>query len=233
MEAVRICDTGEHQWDGCKCVRCGATRDEGHSWVRCRCQTCGKTREVDIHVWRAPVFNGSTYTMSCHICGKTVYPARTKEQLIDALTTSKDDEYKAFMIRHSRLNSPEIQAILEKIGLDKGVSVGLRLAAIERIASPEVLKEIALTNDQASAVYLEEYHDFVPFPVSVTAVQQIRNQKVLANIVSTPWNGNITIHRAQCSAIRTLTDRGILKKLLDDERLGIDAKERLKVLRQK
>ena len=23
----------EHDWDGCKCRRCGETRDEGHDWV--------------------------------------------------------------------------------------------------------------------------------------------------------------------------------------------------------
>ena len=45
-----------HVWDGCTCLACGATRDEGHSWVRngCEkvCSVCGKTRTSDrFHEW--------------------------------------------------------------------------------------------------------------------------------------------------------------------------------------
>ena len=31
-----------HEWNGCKCTKCGKVRDAGHSWNGCICKTCGK-----------------------------------------------------------------------------------------------------------------------------------------------------------------------------------------------
>jgi hypothetical protein len=39
-----ICLLTKHKWNGCKCFRCGKSRDEGHKWSECECQICGKTR---------------------------------------------------------------------------------------------------------------------------------------------------------------------------------------------
>jgi len=39
-----------HQWDGCKCTRCGAIRDEGHKWDGCKCTRCGANRDEG-HNW--------------------------------------------------------------------------------------------------------------------------------------------------------------------------------------
>lgn len=36
-----------HEWDGCKCRRCGHTRDEGHAWDGCLCRTCGQIRDEE------------------------------------------------------------------------------------------------------------------------------------------------------------------------------------------
>lgn len=51
-----------HKWNGCKCVRCGETRDEQHDYHLCmgRCIRCGKT-QVEQHDW-----NGC----KCKRCGK-------------------------------------------------------------------------------------------------------------------------------------------------------------------
>lgn len=39
------CIFGFHNWGGCKCFRCGKTRNEGHDWVGCWCcNGCGKRR---------------------------------------------------------------------------------------------------------------------------------------------------------------------------------------------
>ena len=49
-----------HKWNGCRCTRCGKTRDEQHSWKwivspddQCRqvCSVCGKTGEKSSHQW--------------------------------------------------------------------------------------------------------------------------------------------------------------------------------------
>jgi hypothetical protein len=58
------CLFGLHQWDGCRCGRCGKTRDKGpgfvgllaaplHDWTKnCeKCARCGKERGKDHHDW--------------------------------------------------------------------------------------------------------------------------------------------------------------------------------------
>ena len=46
------CLMSSHVWDGCKCTRCGKTRDEGHDWSKdCeKCAWCGFARS-DKHDW--------------------------------------------------------------------------------------------------------------------------------------------------------------------------------------
>jgi len=56
-----LCDIGRHDWHGCKCKRCGKTRDESHEWDGCKCKCCGKTRD-ESHYW-----DGCT----CKRCGVT------------------------------------------------------------------------------------------------------------------------------------------------------------------
>ena len=53
-----------HKWNGCKCKRCGKTRNEGHDWTNLnncikKCTRCGEQRET--HDW-----DGCT----CKKCGK-------------------------------------------------------------------------------------------------------------------------------------------------------------------
>ena len=55
-----------HQWNGCKCKRCGATRDEGHMWNGCKCEQCGKSRNEE-HMWT--LLEGKCIE-KCSICGK-------------------------------------------------------------------------------------------------------------------------------------------------------------------
>ena len=60
-----LCKTTGHKWVGCKCSRCGETRDEGHTFQqtegKCeqRCSVCEKTEKLS-HQW-----NGSV----CTRCG--------------------------------------------------------------------------------------------------------------------------------------------------------------------
>lgn len=50
-----------HKWHGCRCVRCGITRNEQHNWNGCVCTQCGARRN-ESHHW-----NGCT----CSRCGAT------------------------------------------------------------------------------------------------------------------------------------------------------------------
>ncbi len=54
-----------HKWDGCKCSKCGKTRNEAHDWSsNCEvCAECGKTRD-GAHDW-------SSNCEVCAECGKT------------------------------------------------------------------------------------------------------------------------------------------------------------------
>jgi len=40
-----------HKWNGCKCEKCGKTRDMQHKWLGCVCESCGKqTTYVDLSI---------------------------------------------------------------------------------------------------------------------------------------------------------------------------------------
>ncbi len=65
----------EHSWNGCKCSVCGAVRDEGHNWNGCRCTVCDKRRDEG-HIWVGPSrgrFAEEKCCLHCDICYKTIY----------------------------------------------------------------------------------------------------------------------------------------------------------------
>ena len=56
-----------HKWNGCKCDKCGKTRDQGHDWSGCKCRRCGATRD-EHHAYK-PIAN--VCQEKCAVCGKT------------------------------------------------------------------------------------------------------------------------------------------------------------------
>ena len=58
-----------HQWNGCKCVKCGTIRDEGHNWEGCKCSLCGKVRDEQ-HIWGR--YRGYTDDCKCTRCYKRI-----------------------------------------------------------------------------------------------------------------------------------------------------------------
>jgi len=73
------CLLGIHEWNGCKCTRCGTMRDKGHHWDGCICSKCGKIRHSD-HDWRADCekcarcgtirLHAHDYSTDCEKCSK-------------------------------------------------------------------------------------------------------------------------------------------------------------------
>ena len=57
-----------HQWNGCKCEKCGKTRDVNHPWDGCKCTVCGATRNME-HAWQ----NGI-----CSRCGAVWTPTNPR-----------------------------------------------------------------------------------------------------------------------------------------------------------
>ena len=56
------CLLGTHAWEGCKCLTCRKTRDEGHDWSKdCeKCARCGAARQ-NTHQWQG---------CKCPVCGQ-------------------------------------------------------------------------------------------------------------------------------------------------------------------
>jgi len=55
----------DHEWDGCKCKRCGERRDQGHKWngpYSSDCSRCGKWCD---HDWESC----NDWYDRCRICG--------------------------------------------------------------------------------------------------------------------------------------------------------------------
>ena len=73
------CAIGLHAWIGCKCAKCGKTRDEGHAWTNdCEtCAQCGKTRR-GVHNWDGCVClhcgatrdEGHDWAKDCEVCAR-------------------------------------------------------------------------------------------------------------------------------------------------------------------
>jgi hypothetical protein len=57
------CVFGFHDWNGCKCSKCGKIRDEGHDWSK-DCEKCALCNKVTAH---AHVWKGC----KCTKCGRT------------------------------------------------------------------------------------------------------------------------------------------------------------------
>jgi len=66
------CSLGFHSWDGCKCSKCGESRDKGHDWSKsCEyCPRCSKKR-TGIHRWKdckclkCPIIRHEPTTCNC------------------------------------------------------------------------------------------------------------------------------------------------------------------------
>jgi hypothetical protein len=113
-----------HKWNGCKCERCGTTKDENHHFVidakACleKCSICGKIRNLD-HKWNGCKCEkcGTTRNQShkyntndiCEICG-------TPKKLTDKEASQLVGEYKQYLSQLLEENGLTINAaILESI----------------------------------------------------------------------------------------------------------------------
>lgn len=80
------CSLGSHKWEGCKCFKCGQTRDEGHDWDKdCeKCDRCGLVRK-NTHRWDMG---------KCSVCAKTrpVRPPRWERPDVYDSPSHRDKE---------------------------------------------------------------------------------------------------------------------------------------------
>lgn len=63
------CAIGLHNWKGCKCAQCRATRDQDHDWKGCKCKQCDATRDEG-HDWVGYNVNETFGGYQCRRCRK-------------------------------------------------------------------------------------------------------------------------------------------------------------------
>lgn len=126
-----------HKWNGCKCERCGETRDEGHDWSGCTCRICGKKRDEG-HEWQS--VEGKCFDV-CSICGHK----RTKEHLFqgsvctrcgfDKTMPSVEDWFRKYDGTAETVNIPEGFKIISAGAFSKN-------ANIKKVVLPNTVVEI-------------------------------------------------------------------------------------------
>ncbi len=52
----------EHDWNKCKCIKCGSIKDGQHEWNGCKCSICGVPSPEEYHEWDGCI---------CKICNHT------------------------------------------------------------------------------------------------------------------------------------------------------------------
>jgi len=68
MRSIRCC-LGMHNWNQCKCDRCGKTRvNASHLWDGCKCRICGHTRDAEHEVQACKCVKCGSRVHSWHGC---------------------------------------------------------------------------------------------------------------------------------------------------------------------
>ena|GEM_PF-3335918 len=96
------CGKEKHDWDGCKCKRCGKRQNKDHVWNGCKCNRCGKTRNEQ-HDWN---------NCMCNRCGKPRKDVEHDWEFVrETIHTFDESESDGFVciIQHCRKCEAELQ----------------------------------------------------------------------------------------------------------------------------
>ncbi len=200
-----------HKWNGCKCERCGETRDEQHDWGGCRCIKCGKNRDEQ-HNWDG---------LNCSVCHKSRSVKEISDQFLLA-KIAKNDNY-PFDTRIAALHEINNMSLLEDIIKHEDNTFEVRLAALEKVNDYSTLIRIA-KNDKEVAAY-----------VRVAAAKKADDQNTLADIAKKyGWEGESALKElndpkliadvakkaklkgVRQKAVAKLTDRAIINDVLSN-----------------
>ena len=128
-----------HKWDGCKCVRCSAVRDEQHKWNGCKCTRCGQIRDEG-HRYTA-LRNQGGCASRCEVCGKTppIVPHKWKGLLCTVCGEER------------RVSDITDQIVIEHIARDNNEKFFVRDLAIDRLINGATIADLA-KNDKNELV---------------------------------------------------------------------------------
>lgn len=123
-----LCMLGKHDWQGCKCEKCGTVRDSDHEFYEdrsygrccsCTCRICGKKIDKD-HYWIG---------CKCNDCGKTRDEEHTFENGICSVCgkeipvdlTVMEEKDKALLIFDQKYSKTTRLEALDSVSLDYAI----------------------------------------------------------------------------------------------------------------
>lgn len=212
------CKIAGHRWSGCRCNRCGETRDEGHDWQpangKCAelCSICGKQRDLP-HRWdgcrceRCGALRGEghrwipvdMHTERCTVCGGT-RPSEyaRQEAAVDDILSKSSGLYD---------NSP---ALLTAARTVTNQNLLLRLAQSGRAGW--MIRTAAVTglSDQCVLFKFAQDENF-DLNIRKAAIRKLTGP---SNLMTLLKDKNVFI---RIEVIQMLTDQPLLESLLTDE----------------
>jgi len=227
-----------HKWNGCKCEKCGKTRDKNHRWDLCKgiCIVCG-SKCAEQHEW-----DGCKCQKCGNIDGKRV-GAENKISEINDLSILLDIIRNHNVVpirkaaidrrRHLIKNMKDQTALLEIVNSDKeyivdnrvSISVNFKEIAAQSITDMQILSMLAREHeygdvrfqavlkitDQSVLEQVALYDDYEQ--VRCAAICRLTNQTVLKEIVQS----NLS-YKPRLEAVRKVTDQSFLESMARNDR---------------
>jgi len=191
-----------HKWNGCKCTKCSATRNEQHAWNGRVCSVCGAERDANHQ-------------------GITIEEIQklTDQSFLTELAKSKEN-YGIAQAAFTKLTDASVFADVAKNGFFTDVCK----AALNKLTDQSVFAEIVRTGNneevcEAAVNKLTDQHillDIVcdtklDFSIRITAVMKLTDQSILATIIK----NNEEYYILQ-TAIEQITAQNVLFDIVKD-----------------
>lgn len=231
-----ICLFG-HKWDGCKCLKCGKTRDEEHDWSGCKCRRCGNRRD-EAHNWKGSV---------CTTCGQT----RTIDEITDRAAlveiANNDSNIEVRIKAAEKLKDTSLIIYLNEVRIANKAKWSNDWA--DHNSVNELTDQILLADIAKNAIHIKasEYAagkltDQVLLAdvaknarhiiARVLAAQRLTNQTILAEIIKSRKGitesregeaGKDIYHDVRAAAARNLTDKALIADVLENAEYFINS----------
>ena len=208
------CKIFGHKWNGCKCAKCGETRDEGHDWdfiCEGQCKRCGKKSAVS-HDWdlckgkckrcgKMQVAQHEWIDYQCSRCGKVEIETPVNQDTLAAI--AKSDMH--IDVRKAAVKRLTDQRVLADIAKDSTSYV--RIAAIRKLTDQGVLADIAKSDNRQDPHYCH---------VRVAAVKRLTNQEILIDFAKNDYQPLV-----RSEAVKRIADQEVLSKIANNSKEGL------------
>jgi hypothetical protein len=145
----RQLESGLHEWDGCKCVRCGAIKDGDsyHRWDGCKCRVCGAKRDKEhrFQNWK------------CRVCGKeqnVLGAAAPEAEIVEFLEMLPDHEWSGIYLEEQSIHKNNVYNSSEKRRIGSNVSASEAGAILKRMINEHDRNNINLFISEADDEFI-------------------------------------------------------------------------------